>query len=170
MNKIQKSQTSWSPISIAWYCLQFSYIAVGVGMLAYSAVNYQTAANFKDKAVSTVGKISRTIARTTYTYTTFNAIPSTSYVSTIQFNTSQGKSITFTVTDVCHVNHSPYACDGKEIQVFYDPDDPQLTMIKEGSSPLDRVMTVFWYGLFFMFVGVISICELAEGSNSIRKQ
>ncbi|MBD1848042.1 DUF3592 domain-containing protein [Cyanobacteria bacterium FACHB-63] len=144
---------------IAWWCLQCFYIVTGAGMIVYSAGSYQAAANFEYKAVSTVGNISRTIAKTTYSQSFYSSIPHTSYVSTIQFKTSQGKLIAFTVRKACHVNDNPYACDGKEIQVFYDPDDPQLAMIKGGSSPLDGVMTTFWYGLFFVVVGIVSIHE-----------
>jgi hypothetical protein len=112
--------------------------------------------------MSTIGKISRTIAETTYSYSTYNVMTHTSYVSTIQFNTSQGKSMAFTVRKACHGNDNPYACDGKEIQVFYDPDDPQLSMIKGGSSPLDRVMTGFGLGLFLTLAGIYMLVGKIE--------
>jgi len=79
---------------------------------------------------------------------------STYDVSTVQFETKQGTLVQFTVDDICRGNQTSYACDGKTIQIFYHPDDPEIHMIKGGSTPMNRVSTWIVWGLVFVLGGV----------------
>lgn len=160
----------WFPILCGgWIALSTS---MGIGLLAFGLSNYQAAEDFEKTAVSTTGVVtdtqwkSRTAggAPIPQTYTV--------NVSTVRFETNQGKVIEFEADDICYKEPSrPDSCNGKAVQVLYTPDNPQLLMVEGGSSPLDKAKSRIGWGVFLILSGIVSsIFALTEhrGQLSLR--
>ncbi|MBW4580534.1 MAG: DUF3592 domain-containing protein [Tildeniella nuda ZEHNDER 1965/U140] len=127
--------------------------SIGVSTLIQSFSNYQAAANFRNKSLSTTGIITETTTQTNTSPSGMAAAPS--YVSTIQFETEQGKIAEFEAYNICQ-GYQLNLCSGKKVQVLYASDNPELSMIKGGSSPLDRARNNIGLGIFLILGGVMT--------------
>ena len=74
-------------------------ISMGVGFLIQGFSDYQAAADFRNKALSTIGIITETTRRQNYTSSGMAAAPS--YISTVQFETEQGEIAEFKAHNIC---------------------------------------------------------------------
>lgn len=147
---------------------------MGMWLLALGLSNYQAAVDFGKKSVSTTGVITDTQWRSRTVGGTPIPQTYTIYVSTVQFKTNQGKVIEFEADDICYKEPSrPNSCDGKQVQVSYSPDNPQLVMVKGGSSPLDRAKSNIAWGVFMTLFGmgnlINALTEYRGRSASARR-
>ncbi len=139
-------------------------ILAGMWLLTVGFSAYPAAADFLNKALLTTGVITKT---TTEIYHSppglYMASSSHSYyVSTVQFQTEQGQKAEFKANNICQSPH-PDLCSGKQVQVLYVFDNPQLSMIKGGDSPLDRARNKIGWGIMTLLGGVFIFKEaLAE--------
>ncbi|MFN6497019.1 MAG: DUF3592 domain-containing protein [Nostoc sp. DedQUE01] len=70
----------------------------------------------------------------------------TKYVSTIEFKTKQERIVKFEADGIC--------CQGTEVQVLYNPDNPQQVIVEGEMSIFDRIKQPIGWGLFLTFVGI----------------
>ncbi len=143
---------------------------VGGWLLIHGFSNYQVAVTFKDKALLTTGIITETTTQSNLASSGLSAAPP-SYVSTIQFKTEKGEAAQFKAHDICYEGFRLNSCDGKDVQVLYASDNPQLAMVKGGSSPMDKVKQAIGLGLFMLLGGImISISELKKYGGWFRSE
>lgn len=135
---------------------------MGGWLLIQGFSNYQVAATFKDKALLTTGIITETTTQSNLASSGLSAAPP-SYISTIQFKTEKGEVTQFKADDICYEGFRLNSCDGKDVQVLYASDNPQLAMVKGGSSPMDEVKNHIGWGLFILLGGTrIFMLELRK--------
>jgi hypothetical protein len=156
---------------IIWYLIlpgvmiAFS-ILLGIYLLTVGFSGYPAAADFWNKALSTTGVITET-TKETYTIkpSAFSFTSShTYYASTVRFQTEQGQIAEFKANDICQSPH-PDLCSGKQVQVLYAFDNPQLSMIKGGDSPLDRTRTKIGWGIIILLGSVFILVEALPACN-----
>ncbi len=128
-------------------------ISMGVGVLIQGLSDYQAATDFGNKALSTIGIITDTTTQANNTPSGMAAPPS--YVSTVQFEAEQGKIAEFKAYNICQ-GYPLNLCNGKKVQVLYASNNPELAMIKGGSSPLDRARNGIGLGIFLILGGIMT--------------
>jgi hypothetical protein len=122
-------------------------VLVGAWFISVGFSSYRAAADFGNKAISTTGVVTET---TTVTSSgggsLFSATPPQTYdVYTVQFQTK----------DICPIRQ-PSLCNSRKVQVLYAFDNPQLSMIKGGDSPLDRARSKIGWGIFMLLSGIFT--------------
>jgi hypothetical protein len=128
-------------------------ISAGIWLSTQGFSNYQAAANFRSNALLTTGIITETTIQSGGAATNVGGSLPPAYISTIRFETEQGKRAEFKASDICLVEPLN-SCNGKRVQVLYAASNPELAMIKGGSSPLDKVRANIGYGIFFILFGL----------------
>jgi Protein of unknown function (DUF3592) len=75
----------------------------------------------------------------------------TKYISTVEFQTNQGKSVEFTTSSACS---SQQDCDRKTVQVRYDPSVPTQARIDSHTALNVRVWSYGVFCLVFFLIGI----------------
>jgi hypothetical protein len=119
--------------------------------------NYQDAADFENKAISSVGIITKTIVTESPVVSGYSVVAHTKkYESTVQFKTKEDKIIKWESTNLCQQKPSEL-CDGIKVQILYASDNPQLAMIEGGTSPSDRAMDKIKLGIILLLLSSVTI-------------
>jgi hypothetical protein len=140
-------------------------ISIGVMLLIGFTSYYQSEVSFKANAISTTGTVVRTKEENQNTgsggyapyyggnsYQTLNV--TTSYISTVQFQTQQSESIEFTTSGACSSRRD---CDRKTVRVQYVSSAPKQARIYADDS--DTALNVRFgvrilFSLFCLSVGL----------------
>ncbi|MBD2248858.1 DUF3592 domain-containing protein [Nostoc sp. FACHB-888] len=132
----------------------------GIGLLIYALLSYQAVSNLEKKGFSTAGIITKTTTHTSG-YRSGGGVgayvQTSSYMSTIEFQTKQEKIVKFKANDIC--------CQGRKIEILYNPDNPQQAIVKAELSIFDRVKQPIGWGLFLTLVGIgfFAVAEIKYG-------
>lgn len=140
-------------------------IILGTSVLVRSVSDYQAADNFWDKAIETTGTIVET--RRESRMGSSGGLPM-SYavdISTIQFVTQQGETITFEGdNDICVNRLSSSPCEGKEVGVVYNSSNPHQVIVEGSPSPENRAKFGIGWGILITFVGIVMIAAPTQQS------
>jgi hypothetical protein len=136
-------------------------------LLLNGCLNYQAAADFNHKALPSVGIIIETEARQKTFTSGYSAFTETYYVSTIQFETKEGKITRFEESGICQANPLNL-CDGRKVQVLYAADNPELSMVEGWTTPLDRVINNIIIGTYVtlgLSLWLLWLIHLSKNNN-----
>jgi hypothetical protein len=61
-------------------------------------------------------------------------------------------------------------CSGRNVQVLYAFDNPQLAMVKGGDSPLDRAENNIGWGIFMVLGGIFTLLEYSGLFEPTRRR
>ena len=159
---------SWVLILIILFCLAF--MGIGIGMLVKLVKNFSKARHSKNW-LSTSGKIIRS-ELDAQTRADENGYETTTYIANVIFqyvvndSTFEGDCINFDYgirTSNKHLEKlvvEQYPV-GRQVRVYYDPDDPQQAVLEKR---VDRVFTTILVSSVFILIGVI-VALVSLGAN-----
>ncbi|NJL79066.1 MAG: DUF3592 domain-containing protein [Richelia sp. RM2_1_2] len=162
MNPVQKVN------QVEIFCmgvLQFVFASVGGGLLVQFPSYYQSEVRFEANAVSATGNVIKTREEVEYSGGGIVPLSSrTKYISTIEFQTNQGKSVEFTTSSACSRQQD---CENKTVQVRYDPSVPTQARIDSNISFNVRVWS---YGVLSLILFLIGIRPLLINLSNVPTQ
>jgi hypothetical protein len=131
------------------------FACVGGMLLVQFPSYYRSEVAFEANAISTTGTVIKT--REEKEYSGGGIVPlssKTKYISTVEFQTHQGKSVDFTTSSACS---SKLSCENKTVQVRYEPSVPTQARINF-NTPLH--VRLWGYGVFSLISLLIGILLL----------
>ena len=131
------------------------FASVGGILLFQFPSYYRSEVGFEANAISAIGTVIKTREEKEYSGGGIVPLSSrTKYISTVEFQTHQGKSVNFTTSSACS---SQLSCENKTIQMRYDPSVPTQARINSG-APLN--VRLWGYGVFCLIMLLIGILLL----------
>jgi hypothetical protein len=119
-----------------------------VGLPSY----YRSEVAFEANAISVPGTVIKTREKREINAVIYGAVSSTTYyISTVEFQTQQGKSVKFTTRNACS---SQRDCEKKKVWVKYDPRIPDEARIYLESTPEFRANVRGFFWLIFFSIGI----------------
>ncbi len=131
------------------------FASVGGILLFQFPSYYRSEVAFEANAISAIGTVIKTREEKEYSGGGIVPLSSrTKYISTVEFQTHQGKSVNFTTSSACS---SQLSCENKTVQIRYDPSVPTQARINSG-APLN--VRLWGYGVFCSIMLLIGILLL----------
>lgn len=144
-------------------CLKFLWMK-GFGILVASFGGiilvqlpsfYKSEVDFQAKAISTTGTVVKTTEKREYYGGGIVPLTATTkLISTVEFQTNQGKSVEFTTTTACA---SQRDCKNKEVPVLYNPFLPSKARVDSGFTPEGKVKIGLAFSTIVLLIGITFI-------------
>jgi len=131
------------------------FASVGGMLLVQFPSYYRSEVAFEANAISATGTVIET--RKEKEYSGGGIVPlssKTKYISTVEFQTHQGKSVNITTSSACS---SQLSCENKTVQVRYDPSVPTQARINFDTGLNVRL---WGYGVLYSLILLIGILLL----------
>ena len=120
------------------------------GLPAY----YRSEVAFEAKAISVPGTVIETTEIKTYSSGRGTPTSTTYYLSTVEFQNQQGKSVKFGAANACS---NSWDCDRKTVMVKYDPRSPNKARIDLHITPEFTAGLLGVIYLIFLSIGIWTI-------------
>ena len=128
---------------------------------------YESEVDFQSKAIRATVTVVKTRVETQHYVNITYVNVSTSYISTVKFQTNQAQSVEFTTTKACSSGRD---CENKTVSVLYDPSRHSDARVDSGATPESQLKGSLMFSVVLLLLGIFMVVLEPTDGTQLKKK